>query len=135
VRGRARATPISSITPWGPILGKRHRHVEKECRTIGCIMRKSSLASAAILFLINASWSCFAADLSRPVYPRPAAPPMPFYSWNGFYVGANVGGAWAWRAGGVDSPPPLYIALMQQTRKETRAARVHHAPAATRDRA
>jgi outer membrane immunogenic protein len=74
-----------------------------ECKTevqsiinnMGPIMRKSSLAGAATLSLIGVSCSCFAADLSRPVYSMPAAPPTPFYSWTGFYVGANVGGAWA----------------------------------------
>ena len=60
-------------------------------------MRKASLASAAILSLIGASWSCLAADII-PVAPPPpvyAAPPMPIYSWTGFYVGGNLGGAWA----------------------------------------
>jgi outer membrane immunogenic protein len=76
-----------------PILGKRYRHVEMECKTMRHIMRKSSLATAAILLLIGESWSCFAADMPSPlVYP---APPTPTYSWTGFYVGANMGGAWA----------------------------------------
>jgi outer membrane immunogenic protein len=68
-----------------------------EFNTMSRIMKKNFLASAATLCLISASWSCFAADIIPPAPPAPvyAAPPMPMYSWTGFYVGGNVGGAWA----------------------------------------
>ena len=51
---------------------------------------KSFLASVA-LFAICASVTARAADL--PVKAPPIASPL--YNWNGFYLGANVGGAWA----------------------------------------
>ena len=50
---------------------------------------KSFLASVA-LFAICASVTARAADL--PVKARPI--PAPLYNWNGFYIGANFGGAW-----------------------------------------
>jgi len=47
-------------------------------------------SSAAALFVL-ASSSAFAADM--PMKAPPAATPA--YNWTGFYIGANVGGAWA----------------------------------------
>ncbi len=57
------------------------------------IVRKG-LGAAALVALLCAS-PALAADLSRPVYTKapPAAPPP--FSWTGFYIGANIGGAWA----------------------------------------
>jgi outer membrane immunogenic protein len=59
------------------------------------IVRKG-LWSAALAALLCAS-PALAADLGRPVYtkapPAPAPLPPPF-SWTGFYIGANIGGAW-----------------------------------------
>src|SRR6201990_775978 len=51
---------------------------------------KSFLASVALL-AIGMGVTARAADLPLKA---PPAPPPP-YNWNGFYVGANVGGAWA----------------------------------------
>src|ERR1700748_969196 len=48
------------------------------------------LASAAMLLTPLAA---HAADLA--VKAAPMAPPVPMFSWTGFYVGANIGGAWA----------------------------------------
>jgi outer membrane immunogenic protein len=48
-----------------------------------------TISAAAIL----ASGSAFAADLGRG--PPMAPPPVPFFTWTGFYVGADVGYAWA----------------------------------------
>jgi outer membrane immunogenic protein len=60
------------------------------------IMKKIILASTALLTAI--SGSAMAADLSRPA-PEPVytkAPMMaPVFTWTGFYLGGNLGGAWA----------------------------------------
>jgi len=55
-------------------------------------MRKLLLAGTAVA-LVMAAGSAGAADLSRPVY-KAAPPPIPVFSWTGFYVGVHVGGAW-----------------------------------------
>ena len=58
-------------------------------------MRKMLLAGTALLALV--SGSAMAADLSRPPPEPYKAPPMmvPVFTWTGFYVGGNLGGAWA----------------------------------------
>ena len=43
----------------------------------------------------SGSGSAFAADLGRGPPPAPMPPPPPVFTWTGFYVGAEVGGAWA----------------------------------------
>jgi outer membrane immunogenic protein len=55
-------------------------------------MRKLLLAGTAVA-VVMAAGSAGAADLSRPVY-KAAPPPIPVFSWTGFYVGVHVGGAW-----------------------------------------
>jgi outer membrane immunogenic protein len=52
------------------------------------------LGSSALIALMCAS-SALAADLSRPVYTKAPPPAPPPFSWTGFYLGANIGGAWA----------------------------------------
>jgi outer membrane immunogenic protein len=56
------------------------------------IMKKTLIASVALASLIAGSAS--AADL--PARPAPVAPiyAAPIFSWTGFYIGANIGGAW-----------------------------------------
>jgi outer membrane immunogenic protein len=49
-----------------------------------CIVAATSLAAPA-----------FAADLPAREYSKaPVVAPVPLYDWSGFYIGANVGGAW-----------------------------------------
>ena len=55
-------------------------------------MRKLLLSAVAALILAPAAAN--AADLRMPVKAPPAPMPPPF-SWTGFYIGGNLGGAWA----------------------------------------
>jgi len=58
-------------------------------------MTKTCLSTIAAVALLAASSAAFAADLG---VPAKAPPPMmmpPIYNWTGFYIGANLGGAWA----------------------------------------
>ena len=55
-------------------------------------MRKLLLSAVATLILAPAAAN--AADLRMPVKAPPAPMPPPF-SWTGFYIGGNLGGAWA----------------------------------------
>jgi outer membrane immunogenic protein len=57
--------------------------------------RFSFLLSASILAgSVLAVAPAFAADLPAREYPKAPAIVSPAYDWSGFYVGANVGGAW-----------------------------------------
>lgn len=53
---------------------------------------KKTLFAATAIALLGASSAAFAADLAYKAAPAPYAP---MYSWTGFYLGANLGGAWA----------------------------------------
>ncbi len=53
-------------------------------------MRKLLLATAALTALGS---SAFAADM--PLKAPPAPPPAPIFSWTGFYIGGELGGAWS----------------------------------------
>jgi outer membrane immunogenic protein len=55
-------------------------------------MTKTWLSTVAAVALLAASSAAFAADLAAPA---PAPIIMPTYNWTGFYIGANLGGAWA----------------------------------------
>ena len=52
-------------------------------------MKKLLLVGTALTALLGGS--ALAADLRRPAY----TPPPPVYTWTGFYIGGNLGGAWA----------------------------------------
>jgi hypothetical protein len=52
------------------------------------------VSSAVSIFTLSAVAPVAAADLN-PMYKAPVAAISPAFNWNGFYVGANVGGAWA----------------------------------------
>jgi outer membrane immunogenic protein len=62
------------------------------------IMRKLLHASAMLSVLL--SMAANAADVARP-YPAPPLapppPPPPIFTWAGFYLGGNIGGAWVHR--------------------------------------
>jgi len=59
-------------------------------------MKNLFLTGTALLTLV--SGSAIAADLGRPA-PAPvftkAPPPVPVFTWTGFYIGGNIGAAWA----------------------------------------
>jgi len=54
-------------------------------------MRKLLIVGAAVAVLATPA---LAADLARPVYKAPPAPPPPALSWTGFYIGLNGGYGW-----------------------------------------
>src|SRR5262249_13635116 len=64
-------------------------------------MRKLFYTIAALSVLLATSMAANAADVyARPAAPPPYAPPPyapPLFTWTGFYVGSNIGGAWAHR--------------------------------------
>jgi len=65
------------------------------------IMGKLFHATTALLVLLATSMAANAADVyARPRYAPPPPPPVyapPPFSWTGFYLGGNIGGAWAHR--------------------------------------
>src|SRR5262252_822231 len=54
---------------------------------------KILIASVALTVLGTAAAG--AADLGAQPYVKTPPPPIPGFSWTGFYVGANIGGAWS----------------------------------------
>jgi outer membrane immunogenic protein len=64
-------------------------------------MRKLFHAAAALSMLLATSMTASAADVyARPAAPPPYVPPAyvpPVFTWTGFYVGGNIGAAWAHR--------------------------------------
>src|SRR5258706_8685454 len=53
--------------------------------------------ACAITTLAALAGSAIAADLGArgPVPYQPPPPPVPIFSWNGCYIGGNIGGGWA----------------------------------------
>jgi outer membrane immunogenic protein len=59
-------------------------------------MSKLLRATALVSSLLALSVVAKAADLGvRPLPPQPPVPYVPPFSWTGFYVGGNIGGAWS----------------------------------------
>jgi outer membrane immunogenic protein len=77
-------------------------------------MKKLAIAAVAGSALLTGIVTASAADMAYKAAPVPMAP-APF-SWTGFYVGANVGGAWTGNNGGSDFGPlfPPFIVLAPQ---------------------
>jgi outer membrane immunogenic protein len=57
----------------------------------GIVMKRLILGMAAFI-AVSAGGPALAADM--PVKARPLPPPVPVFSWTGFYFGGHVGGAW-----------------------------------------
>lgn len=54
-----------------------------------------SIVASAVLALLAVAGAANAADIPRaPRYTPPPPPPPPIFTWNGFYVGAHLGGGW-----------------------------------------
>ena len=77
-------------------------------------MKKLAIAAVAGSALLTGIVTASAADMAFKAAPVPMAP-APF-SWTGFYIGANVGGAWTPNNGGSDFGPlfPGFIVLAPQ---------------------
>src|SRR3954451_4148720 len=74
-------------------------------------MKKLAIAAVTGSALITGVVTANAADMAVKAAPIPMAPAA--FSWTGFYVGANVGGAWTNNSGGSDFGPlfPPFIVL------------------------
>src|ERR1700712_84626 len=74
-------------------------------------MRKMAIAAVAGSALVSGIAAANAADMAYKSAPVPMAPAV--FNWTGFYVGANVGGAWTPSNGGSDFAPlfPPFIVL------------------------
>jgi outer membrane immunogenic protein len=77
-------------------------------------MKKLAIAAVVGSALLTGVVTASAADMAVKAAPIPMAP-APF-SWTGFYIGANVGGAWTNNNGGSDFGPlfPPFIVLAPQ---------------------
>jgi outer membrane immunogenic protein len=64
-------------------------------------MRRYLAAAFAAMISLTALGTASAADLRRPIYKAPAYVPA-YYSWTGFYLGANAG--YGWGKARVDDP-------------------------------
>jgi outer membrane immunogenic protein len=84
-------------------------------RVMRRVMRNTSLTVAAIGLLAS---QASAADLNRPAYVYKAVPPpVPVFTWTGFYVGGNAGYAWSDAStfpltGTQGIPPPAGVGIL-----------------------
>jgi outer membrane immunogenic protein len=74
-------------------------------------MKKLAIAAVTGSALLTGMVTANAADMAVKAAPIPMAPAV--FSWTGFYIGANVGGAWTNNNGGSDFGPlfPPFIVL------------------------
>jgi outer membrane immunogenic protein len=74
-------------------------------------MKKLAIAVVTGSALLTGIVTASAADMAYKAAPVPMAPAV--FSWTGFYIGANVGGAWTPSSGGSDFGPlfPPFIVL------------------------
>src|SRR5438309_5763089 len=74
-------------------------------------MHKLAIAAVTASALVSGIAAASAADMAVKAAPIPMAPAA--FSWTGFYIGANVGGAWTPNNGGSDFGPlfPPFIVL------------------------
>jgi outer membrane immunogenic protein len=56
-------------------------------------MKKAVLVGISLAAMGTGTATAFAADLSAPMYTKARLPVAPYYSWAGFYLGLNGGGA------------------------------------------
>src|ERR1700716_969668 len=73
-------------------------------------MKKLAIAAVTGSALLTGIVTASAADLAYKAAPIPMAPAV--FSWTGFYIGANVGGAWTGNNGGSDFStlfPPFIV--------------------------
>src|SRR5262245_31938408 len=76
------------------VSGGRERIQGREVMEIK--MKKLWFAAAFGLGILGAAATASAADLAaQQPYVKAPPPPPPVFSWTGFYVGANIGGAWS----------------------------------------
>src|ERR1051325_7239008 len=75
-------------------------------------MKKLAIAAVAGSALLTGIVTASAADMAVKAAPMAPAP----FSWTGFYIGANVGGAWTPNNGGSDFGPlfPPFLVLAPQ---------------------
>ena len=73
-------------------------------------MRKLAIATVAGSALLTGVVAASAADMRVKALPSPPPPP---FSWTGFYIGANIGGAWSPNSGTSDFGPtaPGFLVL------------------------
>ncbi|HEY5930937.1 MAG TPA: outer membrane beta-barrel protein [Burkholderiales bacterium] len=76
-------------------------------------MRKLAIAAVAGSALLTGVIAASAADMAVKTLPPP---PPPAFSWTGFYIGANIGGAWSPNSASSDFGPlfPGFIVLIPQ---------------------
>ena len=92
--------------------------VQSDARCRGTIVRKFFYATAALSVLLATLIAANAADV--PPYARPVAPSVylpPPFSWTGFYIGPNLGGAAADRAEARSKLTAQYSATKRKTKE------------------
>jgi|SRR5579864_53 len=84
-------------------------------------MKKALMGIAAIVTMIGVGAPALAADME---VKAPATPVAPVLSWTGFYIGANIGGAWSHDNATLSFPDPTLSFLDPITVNTGRAAAI-----------